>query len=309
MSRGRPSPFFHGSELRGLIVFAVVMAVGWPIILSYARPRSEPEKPRVVDNRPLDPDTGIAFQGVRDKQPIEFRDNAAYALLLKRARETPAAKLDQDARRDVFYAQLGGRPELYRGVPIHLEGTLLKALFHEKMNTELVPSGRIAELWITTPESRPNPYAVMVEDLPPGLTPGFDLHERVIVDAYFFKLMGYVAGDSPRFAPLLVGRLRWANADPKTGAPLGEAKEGKSWSVPIAAVVVMVVVYVGLRLVFQVRRVVAPATHPGSLLASGRPDDAIDPETLSNFFASVPDEGEDEREIEDEDEAHDRPRA
>jgi hypothetical protein len=303
MRQERPGAFFRGGELRGLIVFAVVMAVGWPIILNYARPKAEPEPPRVVDNRPLEPETGVAFQGLRDKQPIEFRDNAAYSLLLKRARETPAAKLDQDARRDVFYAQLGGRPELYRGVPIRLEGTLLKALFHEKMNTELVPSGRIAELWITTPESRPNPYAVMVEDLPPGLTPGFDLHERVIVDGYFFKLMGYVAGDSPRFAPLLVGRLRWANADPKSGAPIGEAKEGKSWTLPITAVVVLLVVYVGLRLAFQVRRVVAPAAHPGSLLGSDRPSDAIDPETLSNFFASVPDEDEHE----DEDEGHGLP--
>jgi hypothetical protein len=303
MRQERPGAFFHGGELRGLIVFAIIMAVGWPIILSYARPKAEPEKPRVVDNRPLEPDTGLAFQGVRDKQPIEFRENAAYSILLKRARETSPAKLDVDARRDVFYAQLGGRPELYRGVPIHLEGTLLKALFHEKMNTELVPSGRIAELWINTPESRPNPYAVMVEDLPPGLIPGFDLHEKVIVDGYFFKLMGYVAGDSPRFAPLLVGRLRWANADPKSGAPMGEVKEGKSWSVPIAAVVVLVVVYVGLRLAFQVRRVIAPAIPPGSLLGTDRPAEAIDPETLSNFFASVPDEDEGE----DEDEAHDPP--
>jgi hypothetical protein len=305
----RPDSFFRGGELRGLIVFAVVMAIGWPIILSYARPKPEPEKPRVVDPRPLEPETGVAFQALRDKQPIEFRENAAYAILLKRARETPPDRLDHDARRDVFYAQLGGRPDLYRGVPIHLEGTLLKALFHEKMNPELVPGGRIAELWLTTPEARPNPYAVMVEDLPPGLVPGYDLHEKVVFDGYFFKLLGYMAGDSARFAPLLVGRLRWANADPKTGEPAGAAKDDRSWSVPITVVVISLIAYVGLRLAFQIRRVVAPTVRrPNSLLGDDRPLEEIDPAALSEFLASAADE--DPHDPEDvEDEPHDLPRS
>jgi len=296
--RPRAGSFFRGGELRGLVVFAVVMAVGWPVILSYSRPRADPPPPPVVDPRPIVPDKGVAFDALLDKTPIGFRDNAAYKILLERARATPAAELAAQARRDVFYTQLWERPDLYRGVPLRLEGTLLKTLVHERMNPELAPKGRAVEAWFVTPESRPFPYAVVVEDPPPGLTVGIDQNERIVVDGYFFRLLGYRAGDAPRAAPLLIGRLAWARADPKTGAPAGAGAGGgkSSWSVPVIAIIASVVLYVGVRLAFQVRRVVGPVAAKQGRLLSDHPGDEIAPEALATWLESAGDEANDEAE-------------
>lgn len=300
--RPRAGSFFRGGELRGLVVFAVVMAVGWPVILSYSRPRAEPPPPPVVDPRPIEPDRGMAFDALHDRTAITARDNAAYKILLDRARVTPAADLARQSRRDVLYTQLWERPDLYRGVPIHLEGTLLKALVHEQMNPEFAPKGKAVEAWFVTPESRPFPYAVVVQDPPPGMTVGIDLNERIVVDGYFFRLLGYRAGDALRGAPLLIGRLAWARADPKTGAPAGAGAGGvgSSWSVPVIAVIASVVLYVGVRLAFQVRRVVGPVAANQGRLLSDHPGDEIAPEALATWLesarAEVNDEAEDDEE-------------
>ena len=58
---------------------------------------------------------------------MSFRDNAAYAYLLEKARERTAAELARESRRDVFLTHLWERPEHYRGVPVHLLGTALRS--------------------------------------------------------------------------------------------------------------------------------------------------------------------------------------
>ncbi len=289
----RVGAFFRGGELRGLVIFAVLVAIGWPIIINYARPKSAPPPPpKVVDNRPIEPDTGVAFQGLHDKTPGgTTRDLTAQKILLERARSTPATELDRVARRDVAYTNLWDRPDLYRGVPIHLEGTLLKTLVQEKVNAELSPKGRTYECWFVTPESRPFPYAVVIEDPPANLPIGTDLNERVVVDAYFLRLLGYRAGDAPRAAPLLIGRLRWAT-DPATGAPAvpGVAERKSSWTPRVVLVVVVLVVYLAFRLVFQFRRVGTSSTHRANFLPTEPPRDVIDPAALHDWLAKAADE-------------------
>ena len=297
MSTGRPRPrsFLSGGELRGLVVFVVVMAIGWPVILNYARPKDRaPDPPPAVDPRPLEPDKGIAFDRLLDKSPMAGRDNPAFKILLDRARNTPAADLARQARRDVMYTQLWERPDLYRGVPIHLEGTLRKTLGHEKMNPELVPKGRAIECWFFTRESNQLPYVVMVEDPPPGMVVGTELNERVVVDGYFFRLLGYTAGDHARAAPLLVGRIRWASADPKTGAPADTSPASQSnWPNTVVVVVAMLGLYVAARLFFSIRKRRIPIVPRTGLLADDRRAEDIAPEDLSTFLASVPDEDDD----------------
>ena len=210
MTEGRPGPFFRGGELRGLIVFVVLVAVGWPVILNYARPRAAPpEPPPPADPRPLEPDTSLAFRGLVDRTPIGVRDNAAYKALLDRARETPPEKLGKDARRDVLFTNLWERPDLYRGVPIHLEGILKKVVSHEKVNPVFSAKGKLIDAWFVTTESRPLPYVVAVEDVPPGLPAGVELSERIAVDAYFLKVYRYTAGDAGAAA---ARRCSWAGS-------------------------------------------------------------------------------------------------
>ena len=298
MTEGRPGPFFRGGELRGLIVFVVLVAVGWPVILNYARSRADaPAPPPPVDPRPLEPDTSLAFRGLVDKTPISPRDNAAYKALLDRARETPPAKLARDARRDVFYTHLWDRPDLYRGRAEGppLRGTSVKVIPHEKVNPIFSATGRLIDACIVTPESRPLPYVVAVEDVPPGLPVGINLNEPVSVDGYFLKLYRYQAGDSDRAAPLLVGRLRRLATDGTPGAPA--AARGKTgWNVPVVVVVAALAVYVAIRLAFQVRRVMSPAARRPGPFAPDRPAEEIAPESLSDWLASVPEEHEDDSE-------------
>ncbi len=293
MSERRPGPFFRGGELRGLVVFVALVAVGWPVILNYARPKADPPAPPPpVDPRPLEPDTSLAFRGLVDRTPMGPRDNSAYKALLDRARETPPDKLARDARRDVFYTHLWERPDLYRGVPVHLEGTLRKVLPHEKVAPVFSPKEKLIEAWFFTPESVRLPYVVMVEDVPKGLPTGDNLNERVVVDGYFLKLLYYEAGDTSRAAPLLVGRLRWLPRDDAPGLPAPAAGKG-GWNIPVVAVLGALGVYVALRLTFQVRRVMAPSRRP-DLLAPDRPAEEIAPGALADWLANVPDEDEGE---------------
>ena len=100
------------------------------------------------------------------------RDNAAYKALLDRARESPPDTLAKVARRDVFYTNLWERPDLYRGVPVHLEGTLLKVLPHPKVDAVFTPKGTLVEAWFVTPESRPLPMSSWSRMCPPACRSG-----------------------------------------------------------------------------------------------------------------------------------------
>ncbi len=91
-------------------------------------------------------------------------------------------------------------------MPVHLEGTALRVLTYE-VNPGLAPTGRIYEAWVYADENRLVPYVLAFDEPPPGLVVGPDLYLKVRFDGYFFKLLGYQAGDKLRAAPLLVGRL------------------------------------------------------------------------------------------------------
>ena len=53
---------------------------------------------------------------------MSFRDNAAYTKLLDRARGKTPAEVAVESRRDILMTHLWERPDLYRGVPIHILG-------------------------------------------------------------------------------------------------------------------------------------------------------------------------------------------
>ena len=285
----RPSSLFRGSELPRLLFLVAIVLAGWPMIVLFANPQA-PEKPPppsvpVAKITRIIPDDGVEFQALNDRKPIETRDSAAYSTLLERARVTPPAELASQARRDVFWSQLWDRPAAYRGVPIHLEGTAKKVLTHE-VGPAMSPKGRLYEVWLYSDENRTFPYVVTIEDPPPGLVVGYEVHLRVTVDAYFFKLLAYHAGDVPRAAPMLVGRMRWLTPPAESVAPMIELR---NWSKQdgFVVLVAVLVAYVGLRAFFQIRKSLSPSRERPSFRSSSEP---LPPEDVIEWLHRLPDE-------------------
>lgn len=282
--------FFRGSEGSRLLILSAVVIAGWIVVLKTAnRPAAEPPaQVRVEDSRPIVADTSIDFQAVRDKAPLNFRENAAYATLLDRARGKTPDELANEARSDLLFTHFWERPEKYRGVPARLEGTALKVLTYE-VNPKLVPKGRVYEVWFVTGESRRYPYAIVVEDPPEGLPVGDNLNERIVADGYFFKLLGYAAGDAARAAPLVVGKLLWF---PRKEGPVGGG-QGILQSINgvIGGVLALLVVYVGFRMYFQYRRLLGGAGRVRTVLDRSSRDEA-EPEVVEDFLRDLEEGGD-----------------
>ena len=298
MSRQRPA-LFRGAELPRLVILAGIALVGWPMVLLFARspaPAEVPVPPLLAAQvTPVVADPGVEFQALVDKAPMQIREDAAYAELLHRARSTPAAELARQARRDVLFTHLWERPERYRGVPIHIEGTALRVLTYE-VNPALAASGRIYEAWVYADDNRSFPYVLAFEDAPPGLVIGPDVFAKVAFDGSFLKLLGYRAGDKLRAAPMLVGRLTLRSAPAAPTPPMVEVRN-LSRRYGFVVLVVLLFAYLGLRGFFQVRRALAPTRRTIAAPARTLRPDEIAPADLSRWLESLPDErpGGDER--------------
>ena len=290
MSRRRPG-LFRGSELPRFVILAAIALAGWPLVLLFAQSQDEarPAPPPQVPAERIKPvvaDDGIEFQAIVDKAPMQIRENAAYSILLDRARQTPAAELAAESRRDLLFTHLWERPERYRGVPVHLEGTALRVLTYE-VNPALAPSGRIYEAWVYSDENRAFPYVLAFDEPPPGLVVGPDLYLKVRFDGYFLKLLGYRAGDKPRAAPMLVGRLQVQAAPAAAPGPMVELRE-LSRRNGFLVVFVLLFGYITFRAVFQIRRALSPTRR--SVVGPERTltPSEIAPEDLAEWLASLP---------------------
>ena len=293
----RSASLFQGSEFPRLMILAGVAVAGWPMVLLFAQSKDAPKpaKPAPIAAatlKPVEVDTGIEFQALVDLAPMKTRENAAYAILLDRARQTSARDLAARSRRDLVYTHLWERPERYRGVPIRIEGTALRVLSYE-VNPALAPAGRIFEAWVYSDENRAFPYVLAFEDPPPNLVVGPDLHLRVRFDGYFLKLLGYRAGDKGRAAPLLVGRLSIQPGLAPAPAPMVELRDmAKRHAVTILFAVLFG--YVLLRVGFQIRRAIAPNRRSISLPERTLTPREIEPEDLADWLATLPEQGLDE---------------
>ena len=194
---------FRGSELPRLLILAAVMVVGWGLVWQFAQQKPPPVEPvprAETSPEPVVPDRSEVFETVADRTPMSFRDNAAYARLLEKARGKTPAELAAESRRDVALTHLWERPELYRGVPVHLLGTALRVI---RFESKLSQTGWLYEAWIVSPDARKYPYTCVFEEPPPGFPVGTDVSERVVFNGYFLKIMKYQAGDVARGAPSL----------------------------------------------------------------------------------------------------------
>ena len=112
-------------------MLGAVMVVGWGLVWRFANQRPQPAEPVARAEpkpEPVVADHADEFETVTDRTPMSFRDNAAYAYLLEKARKLTPAELAAQSRRDILLTHLWERPELYRGVPIHLLGTARRVL-------------------------------------------------------------------------------------------------------------------------------------------------------------------------------------
>jgi hypothetical protein len=276
----RTSAFFRGSELPRLLVLAVVMVAGWGLFLHFAnRPPAalEPALTAGDNPEPIVADRSVEFESVTDRTPVEFRDNAAYAMLLKRARGHSPAELAAVSRRDVLLPHLWQNPELYRGVPIHLLGTALRIL---RYPSKLSETGWIYEASIITPDAPLVPFVCVFEDAPKGLPIGPDVSERVVFNGYFLKIWKYQARDVARGAPLLVGRIGWEPREPSTA-------DGNNATLRWSLIAIGAMFLFSLaRWMYQLVRVVrAPPASPLKAIAS--PAEEIDPQDLDAWVHSM----------------------
>ncbi len=224
--------FFRGSELPRLLLLAGITVAGIVAVVASANRQVDrpepPSMPRPTVSMPLPPpDPALELEGLLDKTPMTARDNPAYLLLLDRVRLTPPAELDRQARRDVVFSQLIDNPARYRGLPIQLEGTILRVLRQDTSESKLFPNGHFYEAHLITSDSQNFPYILAFEDAPAHLPIGDDVRLHATFSGYFFKLFAYVAGDGRRFAPLLVGRIRWLE-NPGAGTAPGQRPGGRN---------------------------------------------------------------------------------
>jgi hypothetical protein len=292
----RPPEFFRGSELMRLLILASIMVVGWVLFWNFTQKRpvlAEPQLTATENPEPVVADTSMEFETVTDRTPISFRDNAAYSLLLGRARQKTAEELASASRRDIVLAHLWKNPEHYRGVPIHLLGTALRVLRYE---SKLSKTGWLYEVWIVAPDSTRVPYVCIFEKAPEGLPIGGNISERVVFNGYFLKLMKYQAADVARGAPVLVGRIGW---EPPRSTPAEDANTSLKWSLWVIGG--MFFISLG-RWIFQLHKLfTAPKLSPKL-----PPNEEIDPSTLNAWAQSLAREDDDPDRWDAEDETPDR---
>ena len=279
----RPTQMFRGKELSRLMLLATLAAAGWVFYFLNDGPRAAPPPPPPRASeipQPIPPDDGPEFLGIQDKVALSFRDNPAYAKLLRRVRTTSAADLGKQSRREVLFAQILSRPDLYRGVPIRIDGTALRVMVQDHIDPSLSPRRRLYEAWAITKDSQGYPYCLVFEDPPKNLAVGDDLDERIFFDGYFLKLMAYQARNHERFAPLLIGRLTkyGPSASARPLVPLPKGWDRGHWVILGLAVLTVLAL---IRFGFRLRRQFAPTWRPPTSIT---PIDQIDPDSLASWL-------------------------
>lgn len=264
------------------------MVAGWAIVWGYLAARPQPpEAPAqaapAAKVKPVVADQAVEFETVTDRTPMSFRDNAAYAYLLEKARSQSAGDLARQSRRDIVLTHLWERPELYRGVPVHLLGTAMRTL---RFESKLSKTGWLYEAWVSTPDARRVLYCCVFEDPPEGLPIGPDVSERVVFNGYFLKIMKYEAGDVTRGAPVLVGKIGW---DPGAAAPGENGNGGQPavsgrlfWSLVVLGVLFLASMG---RFGYQLFRNVKSTRR--SKIPSSFPSEELPPEDLNAWVDSM----------------------
>lgn len=289
-ARRDPQPFFRGAELPRLLLLAALTVVGWAAFLlapAGRRPAGD-DRPAAPPPPLPPPDTSPEFQGIEDRTRMTARDNAAYAKLLERVRSTPWDELAPAARRDVRFQQLFEDPDRYRGLPIYLEGTVLRVIRQDVKDSKIYPDGVYYEAYAITPDSRVNPWVLAFETLPAGLPVGDMIDRPITFVGYFLKFWAYQGGvpfdklgrprpdQQYRSAPILVGRFPPARAGAAAPRKVGGQP---AW---LLFLPVALTLYFALRLILQLRR--GPLARRPIAIPTASATDEIEPDRLAAWI-------------------------
>jgi hypothetical protein len=137
----------------------------------------------------------------------------AYYHLVDLATRASPALLKQYARpeNEISIAHLYSEPAKYRGELIYLQGRLRGLSRFDALEDEMLNPGNLKVLYqgdLFTHAAHPNPYIIVIPEIPPGMKLGKDISETVTFAGFYLKLWRYkTATNVDRAAPLLVGRL------------------------------------------------------------------------------------------------------
>ena len=201
------------------------------------------------------PEYGLRSWGIRDEE----RD--AYYRVLQHARDTNlkdqmrAADQFRQQRRDAIefdpsrskqnesfpvYYDLFQNEEVYHGQPVTLTGHVRRLISYRAGEN---PYGieTLYEAWLYTDDSQHHPAIIVATSVPDGVSMGSEdfLLDNVSVTGYFFKMYGYEAKDTNRFAPLILAqRIIWSPPDVEAVSPVTRV----ILSVVVCTVILMAVV-------------------------------------------------------------------
>lgn len=277
--------FFQGAEFSRLLVLASMMLIGIPLVIYYGYYREQPQrasKTPIAQLPPLPPaDDSPEFAPVRDDTSRSFRDDDAMAMLFRRVREDRAQGLAKAARTEVSPEDLILRPKRYRGLPIRLEGYAWLVSAVDDNDRDLVPNGRLYEIcFYQDQDDQKLPCLLLAESVPPTLPGGRNLNERIAVEGYFLKLQKFQGANRTFYhAPLLIGRVTHDTIGP--GGP-GSGPRSRAWTF---APIVLLVLYLGMRMFFTLRKTLAPKAAIKTVRSSSIYSDRIEAQDLDRWVA------------------------
>jgi len=243
---------FRRCFLCGTIVVALV-AKAESVLVAQPENTGESTDTRATDTRASDstrldferlatvlhPKTGLKSLGIRDAErdayyyvldharKVDYRlqKQAARRFIQQRRRESEDPRWRNDEQKpfpifvDLF--QHADDPTVYHGQLVPLEG-------HVRLLRQ-IPAGEnsygiqtLYEAWLYTEGSQNHPACIVCTSIPPKMLEAFEQSPSRILDhvsttGYFFKMMGYAAQDTNRYAPLILAeRLEWQPPVPQT---------------------------------------------------------------------------------------------
>jgi hypothetical protein len=184
------------------------------------------------------------FQAITDKEPLAREEMSAYWKLMRWSMTESFEDLWERSRKDVYFTHLAEAPQKYRGELIGLKVSLRRALAHEAEKNS-AGAKQVFEAWGVTNESRSGLYCFVFYDKPPELAIQPSIHEEATFVGYFLKQFSYEdAMGKKRWAPLLIGRLRWRENLTRT-ALRRQRNDGNHWQWLVVAggVIVLVIAW------------------------------------------------------------------
>lgn len=184
------------------------------------------------------------FQAITDKEPLAREEMPAYWKLMRWSMTESFDDLWERSRKDIYFTHLAEAPEKFRGELIGLKISLRRALAHDAEENS-AGAKQVYEAWGVTNESRSGLFCLVFYDKPPELAIKPSIHEEATFVGYFLKQFTYEdAMGKKRWAPLLIGRLRWR--ENLVRSALRQQREGSDpwpWFIVGGGLVVLIVAW------------------------------------------------------------------